>query len=164
MDVYFCSCRTAEDLKKHYRLLAKRLHPDVGGSKEAFQAMQAEFFSAWERLKNIHETKDGQRYEKETQESAEEFAAIIEELLKLRDVDVEICGSWIWCSGNTKPYREVFRRLNFRWSKTKQAWYYHNQPYRKHNSKEMSLDEIRTMFGSKKYDKREDSDQLALQS
>ena len=162
MSRFFQGCHTAEDLKKAYRKLAKKLHPDVGGRKEDFQALQAEFSAAWDRLKNVHVNKDGKRYEKETDETAEAFMGIIEELIRLKDVDTEICGSWIWCSGNTKPYKDLFRRLGFRWSKMKQAWYYHSEPYRKYNGKEMSLDEIRGMYGSRRY-QSEEEERLALQ-
>ena len=93
---YFDNCRTAEDLKKAYRQAAKELHPDAGGREDEFKSMQAEFSAAWSRLKNIHITKDGEKYERETQETAEEFMSIIEELIRFKDVEVEICGSWIW--------------------------------------------------------------------
>lgn len=163
MKRYFDGCRTAEELKKAYRQAAKELHPDAGGGEEEFKAMQAEFSAAWSRLKNIHVTKDGEKYEKETQETAEAFMSIIEELIRLKDIEVEICGSWIWCSGNTRPYKDLFRKLNFHWSKSKAAWYYHGEPYRKHHSRELSLDEIRGMYGSRKY-KGEEDDVPALQA
>ena len=162
MSSFFQGCHTAEDLKKAYRKFAKKLHPDVGGRKEDFQDLQAEFSSAWDRLKNVHVNKDGRRYEKETDETAEAFMGIIEALIQLKEVDIEICGSWIWCSGNTKPYKDLFRRLGFRWSKTKQAWYYHSEPYRKHHGKELSLEEIRNMYGSRRY-RNADEERLALQ-
>lgn len=158
MKRYFDNCRTADELKKAYRQAAKELHPDAGGCEEEFKAMQAEFSAAWERLKNIHINRDGEQYERETQETAEEFMVIIEELLMLDGVEVEICGSWIWCSGNTKPYKETFRKLHFRWSRSKSAWYYHAEPYRKFHSQELSLDEIRNMYGSQKYQRRRDEE------
>ena len=163
MSRYFYNCHTAEELKKAYRHLAKQLHPDTGGSKEAFQELQAEFSIEWDRLKNIHINRKGERYEKETDETTESFMNIIEELVRLKDVAVEICGSWIWCSGNTKPYRDIFRRLGFRWSKTKAAWYFHREPYRKYNGRELSLDEIRDMYGSTKY-RSEAGEYLALKA
>lgn len=41
--LYFPDCYTADELKDRYRKLAKQLHPDMGGSKEEFQAMVAEY-------------------------------------------------------------------------------------------------------------------------
>ena len=52
---YFKNCKTAEELKKEYRKLAMKLHPDiVGGDGEAFKEMQNEFEKLWEQLKNVH--------------------------------------------------------------------------------------------------------------
>ena len=150
---YFKYCRTAEELKKAYRNAAKILHPDAGGDEDEFKRMQAEFSNAWELLKNIHKNAEGETYTRETTETAGGFMDIIETLLHLEGVQTEICGTWIWCSGNTRPYRDTFRKLGFRWSKTKSAWYYHSGPYRKFNGCELSLDEIREMYGSKQYNK-----------
>ena len=165
MKKYFEACKTAEELKKAYRYIVKKLHPDKGGRKEDFQTMQAEYSAAWERLKDIHQTKDGKTYTKETDETADEFMEIIERLINLEGVDVELCGSWIWCSGNTKPHREIFKKLNFRWSVKKSAWYFHREPYRKRSKRELSLDEIREMYGSQKYKKeneKEEQKRIAL--
>ena len=159
---YFAFCHTAEELKKAYRAAAKRLHPDAGGDPEEFKRMQAAFESTWARLKNIHQTKDGKTYEAETTETAGEFMDLIERLLKLSCVDVEICGSWIWCSGNTKPHKAMLKQLGFRWSAGKSAWYYHRNPYRKRSQRELTMEEIRGMYGSRHYD-QEQEPQLALQ-
>ena len=161
MTAYFNQCKTAESLKKAYRDIVKKLHPDKGGKKEDFQNMQAEYSAAWERLKDIHQDKDGKEYTKATDETACEFMEIIEKLIKLDGVEIEICGSWIWCSGDTKPHKEIFKNLKFRWSVKKMAWYFHREPYRKRSRRELSLDEIRNMYGSKKFEKKED-ERLAL--
>ena len=163
MKKYFVNCRTAEELKKEYRQIVKKLHPDIGGSEEEFKAMQAEFSAAWERLKNVHQDKEGREYTKETEETAAEFIGIIEELLKLEKLEFEVCGSWIWCTEKTKEYKDTLKKLHFRWSQMKSAWYYHTEPYKKHHGRELSLDEIREMYGSTRY-KKEEEKTLALQA
>lgn len=162
--MYFRQCRTAEELKKAYREIVKKLHPDNGGEASLFKTMQAEFSSAWERLKNIHINKDGQQYTKETNETAQEFMDIIEKVIHLNGVDVELCGSWIWCSGNTQPYKEVFKALKFGWSGQKQAWHFHYGPYKKRSKSKMSMNDIRNLYGSKKFseDKQATEERTAL--
>ena len=148
---YFKDCKTAEELKKAYRTWAKKLHPDLGGNAEEFKVMQAEYERMWELLKNVHKTAEGETYTKETTETPQEFINIINTLVKLNGVHVELCGSWIWCSGNTQPYKDTLKSLKFRWAHKKRAWYYHSEPYRKRSHRELTLDEIRDMFGSQSY-------------
>ena len=148
---YFHNCKTAEELKKAYRTWAKKLHPDLGGNAEEFKVMQNEYEKLWERLKNIHTNSQGETYTKETTETPQEFINIINTLVKLNGVHVEICGNWIWCSGNTQPYKDTLKSLKFRWAHKKKAWYYHTEPYRKRSHRELTLDEIREMFGSQSY-------------
>ncbi len=148
---YFTDCKTAEELKKAYRTWAKKLHPDLGGNAEEFKVMQAEYEKLWERLKNVHQNAQGETYTKETDETPQEFINIINTLVRLNGVHVEICGNWIWCSGNTQPYKDTLKSLKFKWAHKKKAWYYHTEPYRKRSRRELSLDEIREMFGSQSY-------------
>ncbi len=150
---YFTDCKTAEELKKAYRTWAKKLHPDLGGNAEEFKVMQAEYEKLWERLKNVHQNAQGETYtaKTETKEAPQEFINIINVLIRLEGVNVEICGSWIWASGNTQPYKDTLKSLKFRWAHKKKAWYYHTEPYRKRSHRELTLDEIREMFGSQSY-------------
>lgn len=131
---YFTNCKTAEELKKEYRKLAKQLHPDLGGDTEEFKIMQNEYEIMWERLKNIHTNSNGETYTKETTETPQEFINIINVLTSLTDIYIEICGSWLWITGNTKLHKEVLKNLKFRYAHKKQAWYYHTEPYRKRAS------------------------------
>ena len=155
---YFTNCKTAEELKKAYRTWAKKLHPDLGGNAEEFKQMQNEYEKLWERLKNVHQNAQGETYTKETDETPQEFIHIINVLITLVGVEVEICGRWIWVSGNTKAHKETLKQLKFKWAHKKQAWYYHAEPYKKKSRRELTLDEIRDMFGSQKYDKKQDEE------
>ena len=159
---YFTNCITAEELKKEYRRLAKMLHPDLGGDTEEFKIMQNEFEKMWERLKNVHKNSEGETYTKENTETAEVFIHIIEVLTPLKNILVEICGSWIWVTGDTKEHKNILNELKFRYAHKKQAWYFHTEPYKKKGKRELTLDEIRDMFGSQSYQKKSEK-QLALQ-
>ena len=160
---HFTNCKTAEELKKEYRKLAKQLHPDLGGDMEEFKIMQNEYEIMWERLKDIHTNSNGETYTRETTETPQEFINIINVLTSLNDISIEICGSWLWITGNTKEHKEILKNLKFRYAHKKQAWYYHTEPYRKKSKRELTLDEIRDMFGSEKYHSKQEKE-LALHS
>ena len=89
------SIRTLEELKKAYHRLCLKLHPDVGGSDEEMKILNAEYETLFERVKNIHVNKDGETYERETDETPEEFQTLIAELLKLDGIEIEIIGCFV---------------------------------------------------------------------
>jgi len=140
---------TAEELKKMYRKLAFKHHPDNGGCEEAMKAVNGEYSRLFEQLKNIHTNAQGERYTKDTQETPEHFINIINELIRFEGVLIEIIGSFIWVSGETKPYKDKLKEMGFRWSSNKSSWYLAPDGYKRRNHRNYSLDEIRGMYGSK---------------
>ena len=160
MTSYFFGVQTGEELKKEYRKWAVKLHPDNGGDAEEFKAMQAEFTKLFNVLKNVHINKEGKMWEatgnRATQETAQEFMDIIEKLMFIPDIEVELCGSWIWVGGNTKEYRDLLKELGFKFSGNKKMWYYQNDGVRRYHKKAWTIDEIRSAYGSRLYkDERE---------
>lgn len=154
---YFEDCKTLEDVKGLYKKLARQLHPDCNPDRDTtaqFQKMQQDYERAFNRCKNIHVNKDGETYEKETNETPEQYADIINELLRCPGLMIELCGSWLWITGNTKEHADTLKKLRFRWSKNKAAWYFHFEPYRKHSKKTVDLDTIREMYGSQRFTER----------
>lgn len=154
---YFEAARTLEDVKQLYKKLARDLHPDCNHDRDTtaeFQEMQRQYNEAFKRLKNVHVNKDGETYEKETEETPEQFATIINALLKMPGLMIELCGSWLWITGNTREHKDGLKNLGFKWSKNKSAWYFHFEPYRKRSKKSVDLDTIRSMYGSQKFTER----------
>ena len=41
---------------------------------------------------------------------------------------VELAGSWVWVSGDTKPKREALKAHGFRWAPKKEKWYLVGRP------------------------------------
>lgn len=144
----FAKATTAEEVKAIYKKFALKYHPDRGGDVEIMKEVNALYDEYFERLKNVHKTKEGKRYEKETNETAQEFKDIIDKLLKMDGVDVEIIGCFIWVSGNTKPHKDAIKALGFRWHGTKKVWYKAPDGYRKRNRNKYTMGEIRSMFGT----------------
>lgn len=147
---WFNNPSTLEELKQQYKKLALKHHPDLGGNTADMQEINNEYDLLFARLKNTHATAEGKTYtaSKETTETPDEFKNIINALINLEGINIELCGSWLWITGNTKEHKEVLKGLHFRWSKSKCAWYYHTADYKKSSKKTYSLDEIRDLYGS----------------
>ena len=43
------------------------------------------------------------------------YREIIQSIIFLNGIKIEIMGSWIWVSGNTYQYYNLFKGINFKW-------------------------------------------------
>lgn len=145
---YFTGCRTIDDVKQMFHKLAKKLHPDAGGSAADFREMMSEYKRAFEQYKNVHMTREGEMYEKETTETPEEFAEIINKVIHMEGVTIEIIGSWVWLTGNTMTYKDQIKAAGFWWSKSKKAWYHNGEKEHKKYRGHYSMDGLREKWGS----------------
>ena len=144
---YFTNCHTLEELKKEYRRLALENHPDRGGDEATMKAINLEYEAMAERLKNVHEENETTTEHKA--ETPKEFIAIIDALIRMNGIDIEICGSWLWVSGNTYEHRAEIAALGFKYSKNKKSWYWFNdiENTGKRRGK-YSMAQIRNKYGS----------------
>jgi DnaJ-class molecular chaperone len=142
--------KTLEELKAQYRKLAMQHHPDRGGNNEAMKAVNNEYDELFPRLKDIHQTKDGETYtaRQTSTETVDQFKDLITELMRMDEITIEIIGCFVWVTGNTKPHKERLKALKFQWHSKKIAWYLKPEEYRKRSRKEYELDEIREMYGT----------------
>ena len=151
MKNYFENCETQEDAKKQYKKLAKQFHPDINptqGSEEIMKLINVQF----------------ENFKPNTYRKGEEFnkyentaiAKIIIELMKLEGIEIEICGNWLWLDGNTYEQKEEIKAIDTdgkfkaRFSGSKKRWYFSPADYRKRSKKAVSMEAIRTMYGSEK--------------
>ena len=139
---------TLEELKALYRKLAMQHHPDRGGDTVVMQAINAEYDVLFEIVKDVHRNKDGEKYTRSSVETADHFKSLIDELMRMDDVVIEIIGSFVWATGDTKPHKDQLKALKFQWHTKKIAWYLKPEDYKKRSHKDYNLDEIRQMYGT----------------
>ena len=146
---YFTNCRTIDELKAEYRRLAKIHHPDMGGDVATMQEINNEYEAAFDRLNNSSAQPKN--------ETAAEFIRVIDALMKIRGITIELCGSWLWISGNTRPVKDDLKAAGCRWASKKSQWYWHpsDQPP-KHRRGTATMQEIRSKYGSRIIGSRED--------
>jgi len=157
MEKYFVNCNTPAAVKSMFRKLAFMHHPDRGGDTRTMQIINDQYYKALERLNGQSfvgtDNKERVYYYNYTTEKM-----VIEKMfeclaLKMKGVDIEIIGTWLWVSGNTKPYSSKLKwnngeGLGLRWNHNRQAWQWH-RPTKKRTryAKDMSVDDLRDMYG-----------------
>lgn len=150
---YFKNVNDLQELRKQYKELLKKYHPDNGGDLEAMQEINAEYDKLFKVLKDKHESKtaDTENNYNNMQYDFEEDAKlreVLEKVIHFSDITIEICGSWIWLAGNTYQYRAELKEIGFKWASKKRQWYWHSEAFRKKSHKALSMDEIRNYYGS----------------
>lgn len=147
---YFTNCKTLDELKKEYRRLAMIHHPDHGGNPEIMKAINSEYKRMFEALKTKHNS-TAEDYRKTT-EAPEEFINIINTLIKFPGITVELCGSWLWISGDTLPIKDQLKAAGCRWSSSKKMWYWHHpeEGTRRSHGK-ATMTDIRNKYGSQTF-------------
>ena len=143
---FFENVNSVDELKRQYKKLVFQHHPDKGGKKENMQAINAEYESLLERVRNIHETADGKTYEREeAADMPDSFREVINAIINF-NCRIELCGSWLWVF-NGYAYREQLKELGFFYCSGKKAWAWTDQSAAK-NKHRLTLDEIRRLHGS----------------
>lgn len=160
MTQYFENVKTLDELKKQYRRLAIKYHPDMGGSTEIMQQINAEHDRLFEQLKTQHNASADEYHQ--TTETPEEFRAIIELLMKLDGLEIELAGAWLWIGGNTREHKDALKAAGCRWCSTKKLWSWHFAEdgcgYRK--GRRSTMDQIRSKYGSTTFSRSATSDAL----
>jgi curved DNA-binding protein CbpA len=148
---YFSNCSTSEEIKNEYRRLAKLNHPDIGGDTATMQAINLAYTLAMDAA--IRSEKPGW-----TPEGYDHAAAVaegireaIDAIIKFDNISIEICGTWVWVSGQTRAIKEALKEAGYKWAPKKdgQPWYFAGTPSR-NRKRRYSLDEIRMRYGSDK--------------
>ena len=143
---FFNNVETLEDLKKEYRKLIFKLHPDKGGSEEDFKAMKNEYDELFVRLQK---GKNATHFEKK--EDINQYKDIIEKLIHFEDITIDIVGSWIWLGGNTKPYKDDIKTLGFMWSSKHKKWFFNGDNKKRRIRNKKTYEEIKDEYGCKTY-------------
>lgn len=157
---YFKNVNTLEELRKQYKELLKKYHPDnANGSTEATQEINAEYDRLFKSLKDQHEsskTKDSKEGNTKTDfnnmkydfSEDQKLREVLQKIINFANVNIEIVGCWIWLDGNTYEYKDTLKALSFKWAREKKKWYFHTEAFRKKSHKKLSMDDIRNYYGS----------------
>jgi len=138
-----------KEIKNAYRKACSKYHPDKNNcGHEMMQAIN----EAYETLKGF----DGEVKEN-FNNYADELNNALNSIVSLVGVDVEVCGNWVWLTGETKQHKEIIKKAGFKWASKKKSWYFKPSDWVKKSRGSMDMDAIRKTHGSesvkKKYNK-----------
>ena len=134
---YFSNLNNIEELKKVYFSFAKKLHPDLGGTNEEMKALNEQYDRAVTEL-------GGNKSEAVYSVDLRPF---IDKLIIIEGINIELCGSWLWISGNTYPVRKELSIAGAIYHSKKKMWYVKGAESA--SKKNTSMNDIRNYYGSK---------------
>lgn len=167
MKNWFEGCLNLDEIRKRYHDLAKKFHPDLGGDTATMQDINKSYTeSARESVRKDDKFDWKKHYPSRaawwyaSDEMNEKIRQVLEQLVKLPDLVIEVCGTWIWVGGDTKPVKDTLKSYGLKWSHDKEKWYWVG--YKSHAYRRYSMEEIRSLHGSTLYKSEEKEKPYAL--
>ncbi|MCD6056302.1 MAG: DnaJ domain protein [Gammaproteobacteria bacterium] len=136
-----------QDIKLAYRRKAQQFHPDRNPAGTEIMKM---INAAYELIKNEEQFTVAE--DATITDYPEILAAALAIVMPL-GLSVEVCGLWVWVSGDTKPHKDTLKEAGYLWAPKKIMWYYRpanakSFRFRGKDKSEWSIDKIREVYGS----------------
>lgn len=127
-------------VKTAFRKAAQKYHPDKGGSTEMMQAVNAAYaFMQMHYGETIAEFGTDAGY-------ADRLNDAINAIIHLDGINIEVCGLWVWVSGDTRTHKDAIKAAGYFWASKKFMWYF--RPEESKGGRGKSMEEIRGKYGS----------------
>ena len=148
--MFFDGVSDLNELKKVYYKLVLKHHSDRGGDVRTMQQINAEHDKLFDELKAAQNKQAQSNSDvRKTTETPSEFREIISVLLNIENIEIELCGSWLWIGGNTKENKYALKAAGCRWSRSKTKWYWRHEEKGCYWSRgKASMSDIRNKYGS----------------
>ena len=145
---YFDQVQNIEQLKTEYKKLALLNHPDHGGITEIMQSINMQYALLVERFARAINPDISEEELIDLKNVNEVIRKKVEAISHLPNINIEICGSWVWVSGQTRDVKSELKENGFRWASKKKEWYFPTTQTRSRGR--WKKKDIQNFYGSKK--------------
>ncbi len=141
-----------EDIKTAYRKACIKYHPDRNpAGLEMMKAVNV----AYKFLVDLDYNGTERPIDEEVNSDfGDVLNAAINAVIGLAGISIEVCGAWVWLTGNTKAHKEAIKAAGFWWAHKKAAWYFRPADYKSRNKGDWDLEKIRDTYGSQAVNKK----------
>jgi curved DNA-binding protein CbpA len=136
---------TKQDIKKAYKAAALKYHPD---KNPAGAEMMKVINAAFEALKDFEGAIPTDEQQEHSQDYSEALNTALNVIIDLDGLSIEICGAWLWVTGDTFAHKAVLKDAGFKFASKKKAWYFRPENWKSASRGSFSLDDIRNQYGS----------------
>lgn len=140
-----------DSLKKEYFKLAKKYHPDAGGTNEQMKDLNIEYEKMLKALLS-GSTLNSEQRENELQID-KALRDVIDSIISLEGINIELIGKWIWVSGNTYPIHKILKAAGLVFFKKEGVPYWVYKGVESKSRGGTTVEEIRKKYGVTKFDK-----------
>ncbi len=131
---------TLDMIKTAYRRASATYHPDRNpAGLEMMKLINAAYQALSDYIPSTQK--------EETTDYGDKLNEALNAIIHL-GLTIEICGSWLWVSGDTRPHKEILKTAGFKWAPKKCMWNFRPEDYKSFNRGKWSIDEIRAAHGS----------------
>jgi hypothetical protein len=92
-----------DELRKQYYRLAKKYHPDAGGTDEQMKRLNAEHERLHKKLLAGSKLTDEQKQNEINLDEA--IKAIIDAIIQIEGIEIEVIGKWLWVGSITFQFK-----------------------------------------------------------
>ena len=133
---------TPELVKTAFHKAAKKYHPDINSAgAEMMKVVNA----AFDVLKDYTGTLDTEESDNQYPEALNDALSAI---ISLSGLVIEICGAWVWVTGDTYKHKAILKEHGFKYASKKKAWHFRPENWKSRSHGKATMDEIRNKYGS----------------
>jgi hypothetical protein len=112
---------TPQETKAAYRVACKKYHPDINPVGEEMMKIINQAYGA---LKD---------YTGEMSSEQIDYGDLLNDALNaisgLPALVIDICGSWVWVTGETREHKDMLKQAGFKRAAKKKAWYFRPEEF-----------------------------------